>query len=70
MQNAKGVASPTTHNIETKKNYFVTKHPCSHCKRESVTHVPVNCLYNPVNKDKLEAKNAPQTARRAAAGGK
>ena len=65
-----GITAPNTYNNETKKNYFVTKYPCSHCKREGVTHVSVNCLYNPVNKDKLDAKNALQTARRAAAGGK
>ena len=65
-----GVAAPTTYNPETKQNYFVTKHPCSHGNREGVTHVPVNCMYNLINKDKLDAKNALQTARRAAAGGR
>ena len=65
-----GGGAPTTYNIETKKNYFVTKHPCGHCKRKGVTHVPVNCLFNPVNKDKLDVKNALQTSMRAAADGK
>ena len=65
-----GITAPNTYNNETKKNYFITKHPCIHCNRKGVTHVPVNCLYNPVNKGKLDAKNALQTARRAAAGGK
>ena len=43
-----GVAAPTKYNPETRKNYFVTKHPCSHCNSKGVTHIPVNCLYNPV----------------------
>ena len=60
-----GVAVPPTYNIETQKHYFVTKHACSHCKREVITHVPLDCLYNPVNKARLDVKNAAQAARRA-----
>ena len=64
-----GVAAPTTYNPETRKNCLVTKHPCSHCNREGVMHVPVNFLYTPVNKAKLDAINALHAARRAGAGG-
>ena len=60
-----GVSVPVTYNPETQKHYFNTKQSCGFCKRDAITHVPINCLYNPENKDKLDAYLARQAARKA-----
>ena len=60
-----GVSAPTTYNSDTQKFYFVTKHACSHCGRDGVTHVPPSCLYNPINKARLDVKNVARAATKA-----
>ena len=61
-----GVDAPVNYNPDTQKQYFNNKQACAYCKRDAITHIPANCLHNPENKDKLDAHNARQTARKAA----
>ena len=60
-----GLSVSVTYNPETQKHYFNSKQSCGYCKRDAITHVPVNCLHNPENKDKLDAYLARQAARKA-----
>ena len=61
-----GVDAPVNYNPETQKQHFNNKQACAYCKRDAITHIPANCLFNPQNKDKLDAYNAQQIARKSA----
>ena len=61
-----GVDAAVNYNPDTQKHYFNNKQACAYCKRDAITHIPANCLYNPANKAQLDARNARDTARKAA----